>query len=240
VCNFRWPQVSNFQWPLTRTTDSIDCEECYGSLDVDSTTTSLTITSTLSYVISDESIHKIGKTTGWSYGNVEATCVDVGSAFLPGGDIVLCSDRIDYNAEDGDSGGPAFSVISGTNVQLRGIHWGSDPVTSDGYISNLGQIQIDLGGLTYYDPGSPSVTISGPTQVPGGGVQCTWEANVFDGVRPYTYTWSGLLSGSGSDAGITGPVYNSGTLYVTVTDFFGRQAFGNIGVTVVQGPPVCD
>ena len=220
---------------IVRTADSVDCESCHSSLDVDS---ALTITSTLSYVISNETIHKIGQTSGWTYGAVEATCVDFAWPVYPFDDETKCSDRIDLNSEPGDSGGPAFSVVSGTNVQLRGIDIGHDPVTSDAYISNLGQIAIDLGHVTYYDRGTPSASIEGPTEAPGMGIQCTWQSYVTNGIPPYTYSWSGLLSGS--SGAVSGPIYSSGTLYPAVTDYFGRTGYASIGVTVVPGPPLCE
>jgi len=112
-------------------------------------------------------------------------------------------------------------------------------ILSDGYISNLNQIGIDLGQLTYYDRGAPTVAIQGPTQVPGMGIQCSWQSQVISGgIPPYTYSWSGLLSGSGG--AVSGPIYSSGTLYLTVTDFWGRQGSSSLGVTVVQMPPSCE
>jgi hypothetical protein len=223
---------------IVRTADSSNCESCQASREVDASTSSLTITSTLSYVVSDEIIHKIGKKSGWTYGAVEQTCVDFTIPGWPFDDETKCSDRVDYNSEGGDSGAPVFSVVSGTNVQLRGINFAHDPITSDAYMSNLGQIAIDLGHITYYDRGAPSVTIDGPTEVPGMGIQCSWQSNVTNGIPPYTYSWSGLLSGSGG--AVSGPIYSGGTLYVTVTDFWGRQGNSSINVSVVQGPPLCE
>jgi hypothetical protein len=224
---------------IVRTADSTGSEDFSGSLVVDSIVPSLTITSSAGTVISGEILHKIGKTTGWTYGEVEATCVDFAWPVWPFDDEVKCSDRVDYNSDPGDSGGPVFSLLSGTNVRLRGIHVGGDPITTDGYISNLNQIGIDLGQLTYYDRGAPSVAIQGPTQVPGMGIQCSWQSHVVSGgIPPYTYSWSGLLSGSGG--AVSGPIYSSGTLYLTVTDFWGRQGSSSLGVTVVQMPPSCE
>jgi hypothetical protein len=219
---------------IVRTADSVSCESCHSSFVVDS---SLTITSTLSYVVSNEIIHKIGQTSGWTYGAVEATCVNYTWPVWPFDDETKCSDRIDMNSETGDSGGPAFSVVSGTNVQLRGINIGHDPVTSDAYISNLGQIAIDLGHLSYYDPGAPWVSITGPSEVPMGG-WCSWQSAVTKGIPPFTYSWSGLLTGTGG--AVSGAVYSSGTLQLTVTDFLGRQGNAYFNVTVAQVPPLCD
>jgi subtilisin family serine protease len=45
---------------------------------------------------------------------------------------------------------------------------------------------------------------------------CTWEAIVSGGTLPYTYEWSGLLTGTGES--VSGVIEENGNLYLTVTD----------------------
>jgi hypothetical protein len=78
-------------------------------------------------------------------------------------------------------------------------------------------------------PGPMSATIVGPSQV-GGGASATWSASVSNGFGPYTYTWSGILSGSGSS--ITGAPASSGDLVLSVHDPVGNVSTTALAVTV--------
>lgn len=77
-----------------------------------------------------------------------------------------------------------------------------------------------------------NVNITGPYQVPSGGY-CTWQAFVDGGTPPYSYSWSGALTGSGWI--ISGSVYNSGFLNVTVTDDFGNQKTDQFYIQIDNG-----
>ena len=61
--------------------------------------------------------------------------------------------------------------------------------------------------------GDLTVDISGPTQIPYY-QPCTWDAYVSGGLPPYSYSWSGVTSGSG--ATIYGGDFN-GLLYLDVS-----------------------
>ena len=96
--------------------------------------------------VSGEKLDKIGRTTGWTYGEVEDTCVTVNvfEGDEDTGRTLLCQDVIAAGAGDGDSGAPVFSYAGDKNkVTLRGIMWGE----SDGEItfSPIGQIYDELG-----------------------------------------------------------------------------------------------
>jgi secreted trypsin-like serine protease len=59
------------------------------------------------------------------------TCLNVG---VSGTNIVqLCEAKASYSSSGGDSGGPVFRVLSGSDVELVGIHWGSGGYFSDWY-----------------------------------------------------------------------------------------------------------
>ncbi|MGH7470310.1 MAG: hypothetical protein ACRENP_20395, partial [Longimicrobiales bacterium] len=128
---------------IVRLADSTNCESCHSSLVVDGGP--LQITSVrFDNSISGEILHKIGRTSGWTYGNVEKPCEDGHIPFWPD-DKTLCSDRVDFNVEGGDSGAPAFKVKANGTVELRGIVWGHHPVYSDGYLSPMWAVRQELG-----------------------------------------------------------------------------------------------
>lgn len=224
---------------IGRTIEKSNCESCYPSLKIDSLNPTITITSTHDAVVDNEILHKIGRTTGWTYGAVESTCVD----WLLASDWVVreCSDRVDYQSDDGDSGSPVFAYNEkkGT-AQLRGIHFASIPVPffKDALMSNLHQIEKDIpeiADMWLYLPGPPSVGIQGPKAVPEG-VACIWKAKP-RGMSPFTIAWTGVLERSGRVA--KGVVKESGDLIVTVTDLIGRVAVATLPVTVSKRISEC-
>ena len=92
-------------------------------------------------------VNKIGVTTGWTYGQVVATCADInitGSTYT-----LLCQNIVTAGADHGDSGSPVFAWTKGNNVTLLGILWGGG--TSNGQIvfafSPFASIQDELGTL---------------------------------------------------------------------------------------------
>lgn len=84
-----------------------------------------------------------------------------------------------------------------------------------GYNCPSGYTMVEGYGLTEVpkcikpveDPGTPSVTLSGPTYIQPGS-SCTWTANGSGGTSPYTYTWyyDGMWRKAGSDNTYTGGV----------------------------------
>jgi hypothetical protein len=211
---------------IARTVERLDCEDCHASITVDPANPTLQITGHNGFIIEGEYLDKIGQTSGWTTGKVEDRCGDA----MDGGWVKLCSDRVDMSIKDGDSGAPVFSLNGDGTITLRGIAFGYVDLTyNDALMSNLNQIEKDLGGLTVFDPGAPVVSIAGPTEIPAGAV-CMWDAMHSRGVPPFTYQWSGIISGN--TAVLEGSSQTSGWLQVTVTDFFGRQAHATTYVTV--------
>jgi hypothetical protein len=96
-------------------------------------------------------VNKVGRTTGWTQGEVTRTCVHTAvsgsniaqlcQTFVsnPGGAIVVGS---------GDSGSPVFRIASGDNVQLVGILWGGSSDNRTFIYSPLKQIRDELGAVT--------------------------------------------------------------------------------------------
>jgi hypothetical protein len=72
-------------------------------------------------------VHKIGRTTGWTSGNVAQTCATVN---LSGSNIqLLCQTIVQGKrgkkiVDGGDSGSPVFRTMNTTDVELLGILWG--------------------------------------------------------------------------------------------------------------------
>jgi hypothetical protein len=96
-------------------------------------------------------VNKVGRTTGWTQGEVTRTCVHTAvsgsniaqlcQTFVsnPGGALVVGS---------GDSGSPVFRITSGDNVQLVGILWGGSSDNRTFIYSPLKQIRDELGAVT--------------------------------------------------------------------------------------------
>lgn len=89
-----------------------------------------------------ETLDKMGRTTGWTRGNVIATCVNVG---VSGTNIaLLCQDLVAANVAGGDSGSPVFRQIDSSHrVELYGILWGGG--TGLFAFSALENIRLELG-----------------------------------------------------------------------------------------------
>jgi hypothetical protein len=121
-----------------------------GSIEV---TGQFTITSqddnTSSFTIGMQ-VNKVGRTTGWTQGNVTNTCVNTN---VSGTNITqLCQTFVqDPNnavvVGGGDSGSNVFRVTSGDNVQLVGILWGGNSSGTLFVFSPLKQVQQELGTL---------------------------------------------------------------------------------------------
>jgi hypothetical protein len=94
-------------------------------------------------------VHKVGRTTGWTYGRVVATCAMVN---VSGQDIThLCQTIVEAGSGGGDSGSPVFSRIGSTaKVKLDGILWGggTDSLGNSVFaFSPITNVQGELGAL---------------------------------------------------------------------------------------------
>lgn len=73
-----------------------------------------------------ETLNKVGRTTGWTQGNVTNSCANVNVAGTT--IIMLCQDRVAAASDGGDSGSPAFKISDNpqqpNDVILYGILWG--------------------------------------------------------------------------------------------------------------------
>jgi hypothetical protein len=95
-------------------------------------------------------IHKVGRTTGWTSGTVTNTCATVN---VSGSNIqLLCQTLVQRSGsvivQGGDSGSPAFQKGSNDDVTLVGILWGGSSSGDRFVFSPLKNIQDELGPVT--------------------------------------------------------------------------------------------
>jgi hypothetical protein len=92
-------------------------------------------------------LHKVGRTTGWTYGPVTGTCVEVN---VTGTNVTYtCQTLVTAGADGGDSGSPVFTWNGGKTALLQGLLWGGGEVDGQHVFvfSSLPQIQQELGTL---------------------------------------------------------------------------------------------
>jgi hypothetical protein len=111
-------------------------------------------------------VNKVGRTTGWSSGNVTSSCATVN---VSGSSIqLLCQTLVQRSGsvivQGGDSGSPVFHIASGDNVTLVGILWGGNSSGDLFVFSPLKSIQDELGALVATSGGS-----TGGEEPPPGG-----------------------------------------------------------------------
>jgi hypothetical protein len=96
----------------------------------------------IEYPTESMEVHKIGRTTGWTTGEVTETCVDIEADDI----VTFCSYVTDYESLGGDSGSPVFTWDgSSFSVELIGLHWGGFQGT-EAYFSPWLFIQIEIEG----------------------------------------------------------------------------------------------
>ena len=200
-----------------------------GSLTWDTDRPYFIITGTSPSVSTGTVVQKVGRATGWTYGSVTATCVDVTNNDN-GGIKVLCNTETDYYSSGGDSGGPVF-VWDGVNVaSFAGIHDLHDG--SHKYFSPLTQINYDFtssmsiarttslsapsisGSVSSSHPLISWASISGATEYELSRSWC-----VYDGLSPSCASGSNgweyvgkVYSTSDVDAEMTVSSYNGGSV----------------------------
>jgi hypothetical protein len=99
-----------------------------GSLTISTINPFFSITAERANPVAGAQANKIGRTTGWTFGQISATCVAVNVSGTPV--TQLCQSLVTAGVGGGDSGSPVFSWPgTGGNVTLLGILWGG---SSDG------------------------------------------------------------------------------------------------------------
>ena len=92
-----------------------------------------------------QTVHKVGRTTGWTSGKVTNTCVHVN---VSGSNVTqLCQTIVSAGVGSGDSGSPVFRRQgTGSNATLVGILWGGSG-SSTYVFSPMANIEAELGAL---------------------------------------------------------------------------------------------
>jgi hypothetical protein len=120
-----------------------------GTLNLSSGTARFTVAGRIGSPLAGAFVHKVGRTTGWTYGTVLSTCVDIN--FGPELTL-LCQSYARIGSNSGDSGSPVFFRNgAGAKIKLAGILWGrvfdsqGNPLAA--IFSPLANIELDLGRL---------------------------------------------------------------------------------------------
>jgi hypothetical protein len=137
-----------------------------GSIQIDAERPRFMITA-MSRVYGGETIHMIGRTSGWLTGRVTHTCTNFKKTWEGRWHDVLCSDVSNQNVQAGDSGSPMF-LWDGVSDQITlvGIMFARTGIWDHTFFSPIHGIERDLGRVEARAPGYRTPRDSG---VPGGG-----------------------------------------------------------------------
>jgi len=145
-----------------------------GSITIDSPKSRFWITSETATPIQGTILNKVGRTTGWTYGKVIMTCMNINIAST--NITLLCQNAVARTsgsnklADTGDSGSPVFRLLD-EGVSLYGILWGGPDDGSSFNFSSMQYIERDLGQLMTFDFPSPPPG-PGPTCIPTAKQKC--------------------------------------------------------------------
>jgi hypothetical protein len=135
------PGVSNAFARIYRTTGM-------GSLTIDPANPMFSITAERAFPNPGDTMHKVGRTTGWTSGTVTSSCADtnVGGTSIPNLTL-LCQEHVTGGPNvvgGGDSGSPVFDNVVGNNVRLVGLLWGGGGAQSEIFVfSAMNEIRFE-------------------------------------------------------------------------------------------------
>lgn len=123
-----------------------------GTLEVDPKKPTFEIVGEQPFAVLGETMNKVGRTTGWTVGEVIATCQNIlaiGATY-----VRRCQARVAAGNAGGDSGSPVFTsgnrrgTVAGGRVILAGVLWAGTVQPPPEYIySPMFNIERDLGLL---------------------------------------------------------------------------------------------
>jgi hypothetical protein len=127
-----------------------------GSITIDPSNPNFFITAERPFPNVGDQMNKIGRTTGWTFGNVAQSCTNLNVNYPQIPNLtLLCQETVQgagVIVGGGDSGSPVFDNISGNNARLVGILWGG---TQDGTLwafSAMNEVRFENvapGGLSW-------------------------------------------------------------------------------------------
>jgi hypothetical protein len=134
------------------------------------------------FPIDGVTLNKVGRTTGWTSGVLNGTCLTINVADT--NVTLLCQYRVLRStgpltkiSDNGDSGSPVFKRVGGNDVHLFGILWGGDDDGTRFLFSSVLFLYLDLFPLTLLDFPSPTPPPPQPVGCPVGEKCCEKEAN---------------------------------------------------------------
>ena len=141
---------------IARTTvlNSSLASEDFAFLQIDDLNPTYRIVTEQALPIQGQTLNKVGRTTGWTQGQVVATCENVD---ITDSDITqLCQGLVAAFVDGGDSGSPTFGFHTDGTVFLAGILWGSSTDLITGEVqfifSPFANVEQEMGELTTTDP----------------------------------------------------------------------------------------
>ena len=200
----------------------------------------------VSFPVCGERLHKVGRTTGHTQGDVDDTCVDVNSS---GSNFTyLCQDLVEANSAGGDSGSPVFRRDDVYDVTLAGVLWGGSG--GEFVFSPLGGVTrgTELGAMgvgVANDPPTVDITShsNGDHVAHGGFNETTLVAVVDDfenGPNCCDLTWStdvdGVI-GQGTQIEYIFPTPGARTVTVTATEGNIHTVTDSVLVVAGNTPP---
>jgi hypothetical protein len=119
-----------------------------GSLTISSASPAFSVNGERGSSLVGQTLNKIGRTTGWTFGKVVATCANTDVDLS---DVTqICQTIVKAGVNGGDSGSPVFAWTSGSStVRLAGILWGGMD-TTEFVFSPMSGIEKELGALTTF------------------------------------------------------------------------------------------
>lgn len=115
-----------------------------GSIEINANNPQFQVVGKASYPSTGQYMDKVGRTTGWTYGEVSKTCVDVRIETYRN---LLCQEYAKYGSAGGDSGSPVFLWHGDNTITGYGIHWGSTGDGAYAIFSPMGGIEKDVGSI---------------------------------------------------------------------------------------------
>ena len=124
-----------------------------GTLEVDPKNPTFQIVKEQPFSVMGETVQKVGRTTGWTGGAVDGTCIDY---ITDDHYIRRCQTSVAAGSAGGDSGSPVFASLDRRGrptgkVVLTGILWGGSIEGEPHFsFSPMANIERDLGPLKTY------------------------------------------------------------------------------------------
>lgn len=139
---------------LARIARPVASDPQLGTLEVDPVNSMFRVVSEQRNPVLGEVVNKVGRTTGWTFGEVFATCVNVN---ITASTITqLCQSRSRAGVGGGDSGSPVFTSNTDETVNLTGILWGSSTNVVTGEVTSIfspfSGVERELGDLDTAEP----------------------------------------------------------------------------------------